>query len=261
MILQLTHHKIFYDDLGTGDPVLLIHGFPLSHKIWEPQINFLVKQNFRVIAPDLRGFGNSTSPGEVWEINDFADDVIALLDHLNVKKCSVIGMSMGGYIIFNLFKRYQHRFSNAVFIATKASADDPATKERRNALISSARKIGIQTVTDAFKSILFNQDTYSENQELVDKVERIMLSTSFNGIVGGMSAIRDRNDYVEDLQNFYVPSLVIHGDSDKAVHFENADVTASGLPDAELEIIKNAGHMVNLEAPEKINESILRFLK
>ncbi len=260
MILPLRNHKIFYNDQGSGKPLLLVHGFPLSHKIWEPQINYFLKNGFRVIAPDLRGFGNSTAPSELWGMNDFTDDIILLLDYLRIEQCAVGGMSMGGYILFNLLERYPNRVSNAIFIATKSSADDEATKEKRNKLISSAKENGIKSVTDAFKSILFAEHIYSENISLVDEVEKIMMGTSVDGIIGGLTAIRDRKDYVEKLNDVNIPALVLHGDSDRAVHQDNAVVTANGLPNAKLKIVKEAGHMVNMEAAEEVNEVILQFL-
>jgi pimeloyl-ACP methyl ester carboxylesterase len=261
MILQLQNHKIFYNDQGSGKPLLLIHGFPLSHKIWEPQINYFSKNGFRVIAPDLRGFGNSTAPNKLWDMNDFSDDIISLLDHLRIQQCAVGGMSMGGYILFNLLERYPNRVSNAIFIATKSSADDEVTKERRNNLISSAKENGIKSVTDSFKSILFAEHIYSENISLVDEVEKIMLGTSMDGITGGLTAIRDRKDYVNSLSNMHVQSLVIHGDSDRAVTVDSAKITAEYLPNADLKIIENVGHMMNMELPEEVNESIFQFLK
>lgn len=261
MILQLVNHKIFYNEQGEGKPLLLIHGFPLSHKIWEPQVEFFSKNSFRVITLDLRGFGNSTATGNSCSMDDFADDVISLLDHLKIEKCAIGGMSMGGYILLNLLERYPNRISSAIFIATKSSADDDAMKEKRNNLITAAIGNGIKSVTDAFKNILFAEQIYSENTSLVNEVEKIMLSTSMEGIIGGLTAIRDRKDYVSSLLDFNTPALVIHGDSDKAVPFDNAKITAQNLPNAKLKIIRNGGHMVNVELPEEVNEVIFKFLK
>lgn len=261
MILQLANHKIFYKEQGEGNPLLLVHGFPLSHKIWEPQIEFFSHNNFRIITLDLRGFGNSTATGNSCSIDDLADDVISLLDHLKIERSAIGGMSMGGYILLNLLERYPNRISGAIFIATKSSADDDATKEKRNSLISSAKECGIKSVADAFKNILFAEQIYSENIPLVDKIEKIMLNTSMEGIIGGLTAIRDRKDYLNSLVNFKTPALVIHGSSDWAVPVDNAKITAGNLPNAKLFIVKNGGHMVNVELPEEVNEVIFKFLK
>jgi len=194
-------------------------------------------------------------------MDDFADDVISLLDHLKIDKCVIGGMSMGGYVLLNLLARDPNRVSSALFIATKSSADDGETKEKRNNLISASKESGIKSVTDAFKNILFAEHIYSENTSLVNEVEKIMLNTPIEGITGGLTAIRDRKDYVSSLLGFNTPALVIHGDSDKAVPFDNAKITAQNLPNAKLKIIRNGGHMVNMELPEEVNEVIFHFLK
>jgi len=261
MILQLSNHKIYYDVQGSGKPLLLIHGFPLSHKIWDPQVEFFSHNNFRVITLDLRGFGNSTAAGNSFSMDAFADDVILLLDHLKIEKCAIGGMSMGGYILLNLLERYSNRVSNAIFIATKSSADDDAAKEKRNNLITAAKENRIKSVTDAFKNILFAKHIYSENISLVNEVEKIMLSTSMNGIIGGLTAIRDRKDYRKSLAYINTPALVIHGDSDRAVLVDNAKITAENLSNAKLFIVKNGGHMVNMEFAEEVNDVIFQFLK
>ena len=118
-----------YDDRGSGPALLLIHGFPLCRKMWRPQFNCIPEAGFRLIAPDLRGFGESDAPDGPYSIDLFADDVVELLDHLEIDRAVVGGMSMGGYVLFNLLDRYPERLSGACFITTRAHADDSAGKE------------------------------------------------------------------------------------------------------------------------------------
>ena len=113
-----------YDDHGSGPAVVLIHGFPLCRRMWHPQIQALTNAGFRVIAPDLRGFGESDAPDGPYSMELFADDIVELLDHLGIDEAVVGGMSMGGYVLLNLLERHRQRLRGAVFITTHATADD-----------------------------------------------------------------------------------------------------------------------------------------
>ncbi|MCX8010526.1 MAG: alpha/beta hydrolase [Ignavibacteria bacterium] len=252
--------ELSFESKGDGIPLLLIHGFPLSKEMWNPQINFLSAKGIKAITIDLRGFGESSEPPLPFTITDLADDVIDLLNHLKIDKCFIGGMSMGGYVLLNLLERFQERFLGAIFIATRANADDEAAKERRTSLIKSAKEMGIKTVTDAFKNILFADKTHLMNPKLIYDVELLMLKTSLNGIIGGLEAIRERKDYVDFLSEIKIPSLIVHGKNDKAVQFQNAELIADKIPNSKLVIIEEGGHMVNLECPEQVNDSILKFI-
>lgn len=261
MKLELKNCSISYEVTSEGIPLLLIHGYPLSSKIWKPQVDFLSQHGIKVITLDLRGFGESTVQTDTWTMNDLADDVTALLDCLKIEKCFVGGMSMGGYILLNMMERFSHRISGAIFIATRANADDEPTKQRRTFLIESAKINGAQPVSEAFKGILFSGKTLSSNPSLVEAIENIMLNTSMNGIVGGLTAIKERKDYTSSLMQFNIPSLIIHGNDDKAVLVDNAKSIAEKLPNSKLVVIQEGGHMVNMECPDEVNQAILSFIR
>ena len=128
--------ELAYDEAGKGPAVLLIHGFPLCRKMWEPQMQALADAGFRAVLPDLRGFGESEAGAKTGSTDLLAHDLIALLDHLGIEKAVVGGMSMGGYVMLNLLTRYPERFSGACFIVTRADADDETARGKRNHLIS-----------------------------------------------------------------------------------------------------------------------------
>ena len=127
--------QLGYDDFGSGPAVVLIHGFPLQRQMWRPQVEPLLDAGYRVILKDLRGFGESAA-GNGATMDGYADDLIALLDLLGIDKAVIGGMSMGGYVLFNLLERYPQRFHAAMFIVTRAAADDVAGQAKRDAMIA-----------------------------------------------------------------------------------------------------------------------------
>ena len=250
-----------YDDNGSGPVLLLIHGFPLCRRMWHPQIKALVNAGFRVITPDLRGFGESDTPEGPYSMELFADDMVELLDHLGIEKAAVGGMSMGGYILFNLLERYAERVSGACFITTRANADDEAGRERRLALARDVLKFGPQVVADAFEKLLFAEESLVERPKLVGEVYGWMTANDSRGIAGGLLAMRERKDYTPLLGSFNVPALAIGADGDKAAPPDNARTIAAGIPGCRLAIIPYAGHMANLENPGAFNAALLEFLR
>ena len=250
-----------YDDIGSGPVLLLIHGFPLCRRMWHPQIKALVNAGFRVITPDLRGFGESDTPEGPYSMELFADDIVELLDHLGIEKAAVGGMSMGGYILFNLLERYAERVSGACFITTRANADDEAGRERRLALARDVLKFGPQVVADAFEKLLFAEESLVERPKLVGEVYGWMTANDSRGIAGGLLAMRERKDCTPLLGSFNVPALAIGADGDKAAPPDNARTIAAGILGCRLTIIPYAGHMANLENPGAFNAALLEFLR
>ena len=250
-----------YDDSGSGPAVLFIHGFPLCRRMWHPQFQALTASGFRVVTPDLRGFGESDTPDGPYSIELFADDIVALLDHLAVEEAVVGGMSMGGYVLFNLLERYPARVRAACFITTRANADDEAGRERRLQLAREVQKFGPQVVADSFEKLLFAEETPKERPKLVAEVYRWMTANDSRGIAGGLLAMRERKDYTPLLSGFTVPALAIGAEEDKAAPPENARLIAAGVPNCRLAIIPQAGHMANLENPGAFNAALLEFLQ
>jgi len=249
-----------YDDAGQGTPVVLIHGFPLCRKMWRPQIPALVAAGFRIITPDLRGYGETPTDSGPASMESYADDLIDLLDELNIEQAIFGGMSMGGYILLNLVERYPQRIKAVMYLVTRAAEDDPAAKERRQNLASEALTNGPQKIADTFEGVLFGSDTGQMRPELVTEVRQWMLATPPEGMAAGLLAMRARKDSINLLPGFDQPSLVIGAEQDLAVPLEHSEVLAKGLPRATLKIVQGAGHMANLEMPEIFNRYLLDFL-
>jgi len=252
--------QLGYDEAGEGPPVLLIHGFPLCRRMWDPQMQALAAAGFRAVAPDLRGFGESEPGTEAGSTDLLADDLIALLDHLGIRKAVVAGMSMGGYVMLNLLARYPQRFSAACFIVTRADADDETARGKRNHLIAEVDAGRPGAVPDAFTPLLFADQAVADRSGLVEKVHAWMAAASSPGLVLGLEAIRDRGDSSALLPRLSIPVLVMGAREDKAIPPEKSTDLAEHIPGARLCMLSDAGHMANIEQPDAFNSALLDFL-
>ncbi len=253
--------NLAYDDHGSGPAVVLIHGFPLCRKMWYPQIKAVTAAGFRLVTIDLRGFGESDVPESPYSMDIFSDDVVGLMDYLGIERAVVGGMSMGGYVLFNLAERHAGRLAGAAFIATRATADDEAGKARRLRQAQDMMKFGPQVIADAFVPILFAEASLAERPRLVEEVGGWIVGTDSRGLAGGLLAMRERKDYNGILGNFGMPSIAIGAEDDRAAPPETSRAIAAGIPGCRLAIVSAAGHMANLEHPGAFNDALIGFLK
>jgi len=251
--------SLFYEEAGSGKPLILIHGFPLSGGIWRCQLAGL-SGGFRVIAPDLRGFGRSTPSALPYSMDLYADDTIMLMDHLGIETAAVCGMSMGGYVLLNLLDRYPGRVNAACFMVTKAGADDAEGRSRRTALAEEILKSGSKAAADAFSRVLFAPGSTAKDPDLLVQIHGMMMEASPEGLVSGLMAMRDRPDYSERLAEIKVRSLVVGAEEDLAIPVHESEKLATGLQNATLCMIPEAGHMVMLEQYEAVNRALAEFL-
>jgi len=251
--------KLCYDDHGQGPAVLLIHGFPLCRKMWQPQLTPLVAAGYRVITPDLRGYGDSPPERFPLRMEHYAEDLIALLDVLGIDQAVIGGFSMGGYILMSLLEKHPERIRAAMFMMTRAAADDAAGKQRRTVLADEALELGPERVADAFTSVLFAPGTRASSP-LVTEVRGWMLATLPGSMAAGLLAMRERKDFVTTLKDFTTPALVVGADQDLAIPLGHSVVLDKGLPDSRLQVVTGAGHLANLEQPEQFNHILLDFL-
>lgn len=255
----MANSKLCYDDHGQGPVVLLIHGFPLCRKMWQPQLTALVAAGYRVITPDLRGYGDSPPERFPLRMEQYADDLVQLLDDLGVEEAVIGGFSMGGYILMSLLERHPQRIRAALFMMTRAAADDEAGKQRRKLLADEALELGPERVADAFTSVLFAPGT-GANSPLVTEVRGWMLATPPGSMAAGLLAMRERKDFVAALKDFTTPALVVGADQDLAIPLGHSVVLDKGLPNSRLQVVTGAGHLANLEQPEQFNGILLDFL-
>jgi 3-oxoadipate enol-lactonase len=252
--------NLAYTDQGSGMPLVLLHAFPLNRAMWEPQVRALATR-FRVIAPDLRGHGESDAPLWRYTMDQFADDVKGLLDHLSIAKAVLIGLSMGGYILFACQRKYPERITALVLADTRAQADAEEGKTNRFALAQVAHRMGAGAVAEAMLPRLLSPASLQGRPDLVARVRSIITNNQVSGIVGDLMAMADRPDSVPILQQIACPTLVIVGEADQPTPPADARLMAEAIPGARLAIIREAGHLANLEQPEAFNRAVLSFLE
>lgn len=240
--------------------VLCIHGYPLNSAMWEPQMEDLAG-TVRVIAPDLRGHGRSEPMPGPYSMDLLADDCLGLLDYLGIENPVVVcGLSMGGYVAFEFFRRYPERVAGLILVSTKAKPDTPEGKAARDAAIAKAKKEGVAAVAADMLPKLLASQTYDEDSELVEFVQEMMEDTSLEGMVGALQAMKDRPDSTPTLATIDVPTLIIHGADDQLIPLSEARAMQAAIEGSELVVIPEAGHLPNLEQIDLFSDAVLDFL-
>lgn len=261
-----SHFQVEYTQRGQGSPVVLLHGFPLCDKMWEPQIEAL-ENDYCVIAPNARGFGNTTpfvmASAEVTpSIPQMAHDLNAFLDALQITEPIVLcGLSMGGYTALNFAHEYPHRLRALVLCDTRAEADTPEARAKRDDNIQFAHEKGTWAITEKLLPGLVSEQTRSDNPELMEQLAEWGSSQQVATIVEALEALRDRPDTTPWLSQIRVPTLLIFGEEDALAPPEIIATLKEGIPGAQLEIIPRAGHLSNLEQPAAFNRVLLDFLR
>lgn len=252
--------NVAYADQGQGLPVVLVHAFPLSRVMWAPQVEALSSQ-YRVIAVDLRGHGESDAPLWRYTMDQFADDLHALLDHLGIQAAVMAGLSMGGYILFAFHRRYASRVKALVLADTRAQADTEDGRAKRMAMAQTAYNEGPAAVARQMMPIFFSPGALSSRPDLIQLAERIITANQVSGIAGDLMGMADRPDSRPFLKDIACPTLVIVGEQDQGTPPTDARAIADGIPGARLVVIPNAGHLSNLEQPEAFNRAVRSFLE
>lgn len=257
--LTVTGAKINYiDSGGAGSAVLLLHAFPLTSKMWEPQIDSL-GDRFRFIAPDLSGFGASDLPEDDYSMERWAGEVRGLLDQLGLEKVVLVGLSMGGYLAFECLRRFGDRFSGLVLADTRAEADPPEGIEKRTKQQAMVREGGRDDLIDALTGALLGEATARNKPDVVERVGALMDNPPA-GFIGGLEAMKSRPDSSGDLAAIKIPTLIIVGENDGITPPEASRKMHEHIEASRLVVIPKAGHLSNLEAPEPFNGALAEFL-
>ena len=257
---KISGFEMDYTDQGEGLPVLLIHGFPLSQKMWLPQMEGLAHAA-RLITPDLRGHGASEVVEGVYSMEVLALDCLKLLDSLDLIEPVVVGgLSMGGYITLAFQRLFPKRVRGLILAATRPGTDSPEGKANREKSAALARENGVAAVVANMLPKMFSPKTYNQNPDLVELVKTMMESTSVEGVTGALLGMKERADSTPLLPKIHKPVLLLHGADDQLVPLREAKNTQAAIPDARLEVIAEAGHLPNLEQPTVFNRAIEIFL-
>lgn len=249
---------IAYDDVGTGLPVVFLHGFPHNRSLWAPQLGGLLARA-RCVAPDLRGFGDSEISGP-YTMDRYADDVIAMLDALQIERAVIAGLSMGGYIAFAIWRRHRQRVRALILADTRPGADSEEARAKRREHIALARAKGSGAVADALIAGMVGRTTREKHPDIADAVHRMLTMAPVDGVIGALEAMIARPDSTPTLATIDVPTLIIVGDEDVLTPPKEAQAMHEQIPGSRLEVLAGAGHVSNVERPAAFNHVASEFL-
>ena len=259
-LVRLNDIQIAYTDTGIGRPVVLIHGYPFNRTLWDDQVNALTN-SYRVIVPDLRGFGDSDASVGPVTMNLMAQDIARLLDHLDISQVVIGGLSMGGYVVMAFYKQFPSRVRALVLADTRAQADSEEAKQTRAQQAEKALTEGMAGIADAMLSKLLTPETVSKHPEIVKRVRDMMLKTKAEGAAAALQGMAEREDQTQLLPQINVPTLILVGSEDPITPVADSEKMHQAITGSRLVILDRASHVSNIEQSEQFNKELDRFLR
>lgn len=247
-----------YTDRGRGLPLVFLHAFPLNRMMWRPQEEALCSA-FRIVTVDLRGHGESDAPLWHYSLEQAADDVCGLLDYLSVTQAVFVGLSMGGYILFTLYRNHPDRVKALVLADTKPQADTAEGRQGRFQMAQTAYTQGAGALADLMLPKLLSAETIQKKAELVQQVRGMIEGTQISGIAGALMAMAERADSMALLSQITCPTQVMVGERDVTTPLADARIMADRIPGARLAVIPGAAHLSNMEEPDRFNDIVGAF--
>ncbi len=244
---------------GAGDPLVLLHAFPLNGRMFEPQMEAFSGDR-RVIAPDYPGFGRSPRTPAQPDVRYYAEGVQRLLDRLELERVVLGGVSMGGYVAFGCMRLFPERISGLVLANTRPDPDSEQIRENRKKMAQRVADEGVEVLIELQMERLLAPDTLKRDEEVVEKVRAMILDSSPTGAVAALGAMRERPDSTPLLTEIGVPTLVIGGEEDEISSPEVMGAMAEKIAGSTHVTLPRAGHLSNLEAPEGFNTALGEFL-
>ena len=257
--ISLENTELHYLEAGAGPIVVLLHAFPLDARMWARQIESLAPSH-RVIAPDFRGFGQSSAV-DPFSIETLAEDIHALISGLADFPIVLAGLSMGGYVALAYARKYPRALRGLILMDTKAERDTPEALEGRAKMIQLAREKGSRAIGDAMQPKLLSPDTAKHKPHIVKQLRNMTDSCSPQVVEWALAAMRDRPDQTDLLSSIRVPTLVVAGEEDTVIPLEVCRGMQQKIPGAELATIQGAAHITAMEQPELVNAVMSKFLK
>jgi pimeloyl-ACP methyl ester carboxylesterase len=245
---------------GAGTPLVLLHAFPLDGRMWAPQVEALAG-SYQVVVPDLRGFGAARDQAvEEAGMDLLADDVARLLDDRGLDRVVLGGLSLGGYVALAFMGGHAERVSGLVLLDTKATADGDQARDDRLRMAERVLAEGSGFVAEAMLPKLLGETSREHRPEVVEKVASLIREQPPEAIAGAQRGMAARPATTDLLASIAVPTLVVTGEEDTLTGPEAGRELAAGIPGARFLLVEQAGHLVNLEQPEIVNEALLDFL-
>jgi pimeloyl-ACP methyl ester carboxylesterase len=257
--LPINGAELCYRDIGSGRPIILLHAFPLNQTMWDDQVEVLASGH-RVITLDWPGFGQSPARPDRTGLEFWADDLAELMKSLAIDRAVICGLSMGGYAAFALYRRYPEIVSALVLANTRAMSDTEEGKRARYEMIELVRSQGVSSIAKAMIPRLIGETTMRKVPNVAQRVTAMIESGQPEGIAQALLAMANRPDSTGLLPAINCPALIVSGNEDKLIPPTEAEKMNQLLPGSSYELIQDAGHLTNLERPERFNSVLLNFL-
>ncbi len=252
---------VHYVDRGVGYPLLFVHGHPFDHTLWEPQVRALAGRGFRVIAPDLRGYGRSSVVPGATTMDDFARDQAALLEYLGLDAVGLVGASLGGQVALELCRLFPDRVDSLILSATDPHAETEQGRASRRAVAARLCAQGMRSYADEMLVGMMTAANVRALPAVADHVRAMMYAAPPEGAAAALRGRAERLDQLPLLRRISAPTLLVAGREDVFTPPGLAEAMHVRIPDSTVEIVEGAGHLPNLERPERFNEVLRRFLE
>jgi pimeloyl-ACP methyl ester carboxylesterase len=250
---------VTYDDVGSGEAVVLLHGFPFDRSMWREQAQAL-SGTCRVVAPDLRGLGETPLGDVNLTMGEMAEDVAALLDELNVERVLLGGLSMGGYVAFEFYRRFPRRVRALVLADTRPQADTDEARRTREETAQKVLREGMAPIADSMLPKLLSENTRESEPDVVERVRAMMLGIEPAGAAAALRAMAVRRDQTDLLPSIDVHTLIVVGSEDPITPPSDAETMSEKIEGARLVRIEGAAHLSNVERPEEFNRALTEFV-
>jgi pimeloyl-ACP methyl ester carboxylesterase len=250
---------IFYEVLGSGPPVVLLHPFPANHNLWKPAAQALTTR-YRVILPDLRGHGESGIGDGPATMEKHAADIARVLDHEEVRRAAFVGVSIGGYALFEFWRKYRARANAIILCNTKAQADTPEARAVRLQAATFVLDRGTELFFGSMIPKLMGKTTRDTRPDLVEGALRMMRTMSPEDVAMVQRGMAERQDSVETLKTINVPTMLVTGDEDILTGVGEAELMRQNISGSEIKLIAKAGHYSPWEQPEEVGKLLRQFL-
>ncbi|MEV7098587.1 alpha/beta fold hydrolase [Amycolatopsis sp. NPDC051045] len=254
--------NLAYDDLGprSGRPVLLVHGHPFDRSMWRPQAEHLAEDGYRVVTPDLRGYGRSKSRNTKTGLDVFAEDLVELADHLDLERFVLGGLSMGGQIVMQLVAGHPGRVEALLLADTFAGLDTPQAKQARYDTADRITAEGMEQYAEELLPKMISRQTRATRPDVEAHVRKMMRNAPKEGAAAALRGRAERPDYTNSLEAINVPTLVIVGSEDEFTPVADAELIHRKTAGSTLVVIEGAGHLPNLERETEFDEALSTFL-
>ena len=257
--LDIRGVRLHYDDQGSGQPIVFVHGHPFNHTMWQYQVSRFSKE-YRLIMPDLRGYGRTeVTPGKVL-LDEMALDILHLLESLGLEQAIFCGLSMGGQIVLDFYRLFPHKVKALIIVDSDARGETSESYRQRMQKAALIEKIGMKQHTDDTIH-QYIAAASMKNTPVYTHLYEMMTTTTAEGAAAAHKGRGERRDHLPFLPHIHVPTLIIVGEEDFFTPEPIARLMSDAIPGARLAVIAGAGHLPNMEKPEAFNEAVYNFLR